>query len=251
MKWDPVQYLAFDDERQRPALDLLTRVMAETPGTVHDLGCGPGTVTRLLAKRWPGASVSGVDSSADMLSRAPEGGVRWVQADIATWQPDAPADVIYSNAALHWLDDHAALFPRLLAALAPGGTLAVQMPRNHGAPSHTCMVDAAAAGPWKNAVTAVLRPSPVAEPDYYYGVLAPHCATLDIWETDYVHVMDGDNPVVEWTKGTALRPLLEAAGEHADTFLAAYRARIADAYPKQADGKTLFPFKRLFLVVTV
>lgn len=248
MTWDPVQYLKFSDARVRPALDLLARVNVADPALVYDLGCGPGTVTRLLAERWPEADVVGLDSSPEMLSRALEGRVRWQHGDVADWTPPAPVDVIYSNAALHWLDGHAQLFPRLLGFLKPGGVLAIQMPHNHGAPSHTCMVDAAQAGPWKDTVVPALRAAPVADPSFYYDVLAPVASSLDIWETDYIQVMDGDNPVVAWTKGSALRPLLEAAGVAADAFEADYATRIANAYPKRPDGKTLFPFKRLFLV---
>ena len=248
MTWDPKLYLTFGDERLRPALDLLARVPSDAPTTVYDLGCGPGTVTQVLTGRWPGARVVGVDSSPDMLARAPQGDVSWVQADLGAWTPDAPADLVYSNAALHWLDDHAALFPRLMGMLNPGGVLAVQMPNNFLAPSHTCLIEAAKAGAWEVKVLATLRPSPVAAPDVYYDLLAPLCSTLDIWQTEYVHVLDGDNPVVDWTRGTVLRPLLDAAGDHADGFLAAYAALIEKAYPPRADGKTLFAFKRLFVV---
>lgn len=248
MSWDPAQYLKYGGERLRPALDLLARVGAADPAVVYDLGCGTGALARLMAERWPNAAVNGVDSSPEMLSRAPEGAVTWQRADLNDWAPAGPADVIYSNAALHWLDDHAALFGRLLGGLRAGGVLAVQMPRNHGAPSHTCMAEAADAGPWRDAVRAALRPSPVSAPAFYYDVLAPLSASLDIWESEYIHVLDGDDPVVEWTKGTALRPLLDAAGDQADGFLAAYTDLIRAAYPKQPDGKTLFPFRRLFLV---
>lgn len=251
MSWDPAQYLKYGGERLRPALDLLARVGAADPAVVYDLGCGTGALARLMAERWPNAAVNGVDSSPEMLSRAPEGAVTWQRADLNDWAPAGPADVIYSNAALHWLDDHAALFGRLLGGLRAGGVLAVQMPRNHGAPSHTCMAEAADAGPWRDAVRAALRPSPVSAPAFYYDVLAPLSASLDIWESEYIHVLDGDDPVVEWTKGTALRPLLDAAGDQADGFLAAYTDLIRAAYPKQPDGKTLFPFRRLFLVAGV
>jgi trans-aconitate 2-methyltransferase len=249
--WDPGQYLEFADHRLRPALDLLARVPLAAPAVVYDLGCGAGNVTRLLAERWPGAAVTGVDGSAAMLTRARalRAPVEWIEADLRTWQVPRPADLIFSNAALHWLDDHATLFPRLTAALAPGGVLAVQMPRNHGAPSHTEMVAAAGAGPWRARLTPVLRARPVAAPDAYYDMLAPHVARLDVWETEYLHVLDGDSPVVEWTRGSALKPLLDAL-EEADrsAFLAEYARRIARAYPRRPDGRTVFPFRRLFLV---
>jgi trans-aconitate 2-methyltransferase len=249
--WDPSQYLKFAGPRLQPALDLLARVGAESPTTVVDLGCGAGNVTRLLTRRWPDAHVSGVDGSAEMLTKArgEDGGIEWIEADLKTWSPAQPAEVVYSNAVFHWLDDHESLFPHLLGHVAPGGALAVQMPRNHGNPSHTCMIEAAHAGPWKATLESVLRPSPVAPPEAYYDILAPRAAALDIWETVYTHVLDGDNPVVEWTKGTALKPLLDALVEGPrEAFLAEYAARIAAAYPRRADGKTLFPFRRLFIL---
>jgi trans-aconitate 2-methyltransferase len=249
--WDPAKYLEFAGPRLRPALDLLARVPATAPAEVHDLGCGAGNVTRLLRERWPEARVTGVDGSAAMLAaaRAAVPGVAWVQADLATWRPPRPADLVFSNAALHWLDDHAALFPRLAASLAPGGVLAVQMPRNHGAPSHTEMVAAAEAGPWAARLAPALRTRPVAEPAVYHDILAPHVARLDIWETEYLHVLEGPNPVVEWTRGSALKPLLDRLEEPArSAFAAEYAARIARAYPPRPDGRTLFPFRRLFIV---
>jgi trans-aconitate 2-methyltransferase len=249
--WDPTKYLEFAGHRLRPALDLLARVPAAAPAIVHDLGCGAGNVTRLLVERWPGAAVTGVDGSASMLAaaRAAGPGVTWVEADIGSWRGPRPADVVFSNAALHWLDDHPALFPRLVGGLTPGGALAVQMPRNHGAPSHTEMVAAAEAGPWRTRLRPALRARPVAEPAVYHDILAPHVSRLDIWETEYLHVLEGDNPVVEWTRGSALKPLLDALEEpERSRFLAEYSARIARAYPRRADGRTLFPFRRLFIV---
>ena len=251
--WDPSQYLKFAAPRLRPALDLLSRVDSEAPAAVYDLGCGAGAATQLLAARWPAAAVTGVDSSPAMLSRArrEEGGaaITWVESDLAGWAPSDAADVLFSNAALHWLEDHDQLFPRLVGCLRAGGVLAVQMPRNHEAPSHACMAEAARAGPWRARLEPVLRPSPVEAPDAYHEILAPLAAAVDIWETEYTHVLDGDNPVLEWTKGTALRPLLEAleVGER-ERFLAEYAARLSDAYPRRPDGTTLFPFRRLFIV---
>lgn len=251
MSWDPAQYLRFADLRLRPALDLLARVELEGASTVVDLGCGPGNVTRLIARKFPHAEVIGIDSSAAMLAKAAEtpSTVIWQQGDIGAVTPTQPVDIIYSNAALHWLDDHASLFPRLMLAVRPGGILAVQMPRNHAAPSHAEMVAIASSGPWADKLKPVLRPSPVAPPEVYYDMLAPLAARLDIWETVYGQVLEGDDPVVEWNKSTGLRPILEALREpELSQFLAAYRARMAAAYPKRADGRTFFPFRRLFLV---
>ena len=251
--WDPGKYLEFAAPRLRPALDLLGRVPLQTPATIYDLGCGAGNVTRLLAERWPAAAVTGVDGSPAMLAtaRAAVPAVTWLEADLATWRPPRPADLLFSNAALHWLDGHERLFPRLVADLASGGVLAVQMPRNHGAPSHTEMVAAAEAGPWRERLTPLLRARPVAEPAVYHDILAPHVSRLDVWETEYLHALEGQNPVVEWTRGSALKPLLDALAEpERSGFLAEYSRRIARAYPPRPGGRTLFPFRRLFIVAT-
>lgn len=249
--WDPGQYLKFADERTRPARELLARVPLESPGTIYDLGCGPGNSTALLAARWPTAQLVGVDSSTEMLAkaRAQRPDIEWCQVDLAAWVPPAPAEVLYSNAALHWLPDHGALFPKLALALAPGGALAVQMPRNFGEPSHVAMAEAAAAGPWRAKAEAAIGRRPLHPVAAYYDWLAPHVRAVDLWETTYLHVLAGDDPVVEWTKGTALRPVLAALDDNERAgFLADYAARLRRAYPKRADGKTLFPFRRLFVV---
>jgi len=251
MAWDPALYSAFSAPRLRPALDLIARIGAAQPNVIADLGCGPGNVTRLLAERWPAARVVGVDSSPEMLNAAAKEAqaITWTQADIGTWTPERPLDLLFSNAALHWLDDHASLLPRLLGCVIPGGWLAVQMPDNHHAASHKAILEAAAAGPWAEALAPLLRPSPVSRPAFYYDLLVPLAAELDIWHTEYCHVLDGDNPVVQWTMGTTLRPLLAALDANQQAgFLADCAARIAARYPRQPDGKTLFPFRRLFLV---
>jgi trans-aconitate 2-methyltransferase len=248
--WDPAQYLKFADHRLRPAVDLLNRIDA-APVDVYDLGAGAGNVSRLLKARWPDARVTGVDGSREMLAKAAAGApdIEWQRADLAAWRPPRPADVIYSNAALHWLGDHERLFPALLAALAPGGVLAVQMPRNFGAPSHTAIAEAVRSGPWRARLEPLLRPAPVADPAVYFDLLAPGAAALDIWETEYLHVLEGEHPVKEWTKGTWLRPLLDALEEPARSdFEACYAGLVAHAYPRRPDGRTLFPFRRLFIV---
>lgn len=252
--WDPHQYLKFADHRLRPALDLLTQIPLDGPRTVYDLGCGPGNITRLLAERWPGAQVIGVDSSAAMLAKAPQEapGAQFVQADIDRWSPPEPADLLFTNSTLQWLDDHARLLPRLMAQLAPQGVFAVQMPHNHDAPSHAAMREVAEEGPWRARLRAVRSIRPVGAPADYYRILAPTARRVDIWETEYLHVLEGDNPVVEWTKGTGLRPYLDALEEpQRGAFLAAYASRIAALYPKQRDGRTLLPFRRLFIVACV
>ena len=254
MPWDPAQYLKFGDHRLRPAVDLLNRIDLGAPSEVYDLGCGAGNVTRLLRARWPEARITGVDSSEAMLAKAASAvpDVAWQQADLASWQPPRPADLIYSNAALHWLTDHDRRFPALLAQLKPGGVLAVQMPRNFLAPSHTAIADAARSGPWRTKLEPLLRPVPVSEPAFYFDVLAPHASSLDIWETEYQHVLEGEDPVKEWTKATWLNPLLDALEEpERAQFERCYAGMVAKAYPRRPDGRTLLPFRRLFMVAKV
>ena len=251
MSWNPEQYLKFAEPRLRPAVDLLTRIGIANPTHVFDLGCGAGNVTRLLKTRWPDAQITGVDDSAEMLTRAAKSvaGVSWVQKNLAHWQPKHAADVIYSNAALHWLPDHRALFAKLVNQLAPGGVLAVQMPRNFGAPSHTMIAETVLAGPWRATLEPLLRPAPVATPDIYYDLLCGLVTDLDIWESEYLQVLEGVDPVKEWTKGTWLKQFLDALdAREAAAFEADYAARVRVAYPTRGDGKTLFPFRRLFIV---
>ncbi len=254
VRLDPAQYGKFGPERMRPVEDMLGRIPLDAPSIVFDLGCGDGRVTRQLAERWPDAAFTGVDSSPEMLdaARRLQPHENWVEADVATWTADSPADLVFAGASLHWLDDHETLFPRLMGLVAPGGILAVQMPRNFDAPSHHCMREAAGAGPWKAKLAAVdRRHSPVAEPADYYAILAPHAARVDVWETDYIHALEGDDPVVEWTMGTGLRPYLGPLDEgEQEAYLTDYRARIAQAYPRRDDGVTLFPFRRLFIIAT-
>ncbi len=254
MAWDPGQYLKFSDHRLRPAIDLLARVPLAAPAWVVDLGAGSGSATRLLRRRWPEARIVGIENSAEMLAAADDAadGIEWRQTDIAAWAADANADrvdLVYSNAALHWLPDHAGLFPRLMARLAPGGVLAVQMPRNFTEPSHTAVAEAARAGPWRDRLAPLLKPPPVAEPAFYHDLLAPLAARLEIWETRYFQVLEGENPVKQWTKGTWLKPFLEALDEpERSGFEDAYGRLVAAAYPRGRDGRTLFPFRRLFIV---
>ena len=251
MSWNPQQYACFAGQRLRPALDLIARIPIEHPRTVVDLGCGTGSVTRILRARWPHAGITGVDGSPQMLAEArmAEAGIGWEQTDIAAWNPAAQFDLVFSNAALHWLDDHPALFTRLAGNVAGGGVLAVQMPRNFDAPSHTLMHELASSPPWRDALATLLRPQPVLTSEVYYGLLAANARSLDIWETEYLQILEGENPVAEWTKGTLLAPLLAALAPDARAaFESEYRRQVAQAYPRQADGKTLFPFRRLFIV---
>ena len=250
MTWNPGVYLTFADQRTRPAADLLARVPAERPGRVIDLGCGPGNSTGLLAARWPDATLQGLDSSADMLAEARRSGVNaeWILADLAGWQPHAPYDVIFSNATFQWVPDQPALFPRLMSFLAPGGIFAFQVPVNYDAPSHALIRETARGPRWRDALGNV-REIERGRTDAYYDILRPHAAALDIWQTEYLQLLDGEDAVYRWVSGTTLRPYLQALdGEARGAFIAAYKAKLNAAYPRRADGTTLFPFQRLFVV---
>ena len=261
MTWDPTLYLKFDSERLRPALDLLTRVPLAAPRLVVDLGCGAGNVTKCLRARWPDAKhthVIGVDSSPEMLARAKtnEPSAQWVQADIADWRPEAPVDLIFSNAALHWVPGHATLFPRLMSFVKSGGVLAVQMPNQNAAPSHTAISETIIDAPWRAETKAELlakRVAPIEAQQDYYDWLVPHAHRIDQWETLYTHVLQGapagSSAVAEWTQSTALKPIMGSLDAAAQAwFWAEYCRRTNAAYPRRADGTTLLPFRRFFTV---
>lgn len=250
--WDSDQYLKFARERTQPAIDLAMRVEIAAPHGVIDLGCGPGNSTTVVARRWPNAEISGLDNSGAMLTTArsqfPHG--HWIESDISAWQAAAPVDVIFSNAALQWLPDHRREFPRLLAQLAPGGALAVQMPANLDAPAHRLMREVAASTPWRAHFPTAPREWHVHPPEFYYDVLTPHVSRLDLWTTDYMHVLEGIDGIIEWYRGTGLRPWLDALTDETtrERFLGAYRARLVAYFSERADGHVLFPFRRLFFV---
>lgn len=250
--WNARQYLKFERERTRPARDLLAQVPPRPFRRIADLGCGPGNSTELLAERFPEAAVLGVDASPDMLRQARERlpRVGFVQADLSAWAPPAGTDLLFANAVFQWVPDHLAVLRRLVEALPAGGVLAVQMPDNLDAPSHRLMRDTAAAGPWAGKLAGAAAARDVlAAPGGYYDALAPLCRRIDLWHTTYRHVLDGVDGIVEWVQGTGLRPFLAPLGdEERAAYLAEYRARLAEAYPAQADGRVLFPFRRLFLV---
>lgn len=252
--WDPEQYGRYAAPRLRPALELLGRVDHPAPRIVYDLGCGRGEMARLMADRWPEARVVGSDTSEEMLAQAAAvaSRVEWELQDVATWEPEAPVDVIYANAVLHWVPSHDVLFPRLIGFLAAGGVLAVQMPLSWHEPSHQTLrrvLDEEQLG------TAELRASyahpPVAGPEAYYDLLAPRATTVDIWTTRYMQVLHGADAVLDWVKGSMLRPLFDAVTEdEMSHFLDIYAGRLRKAYPSRPGGETLFPFPRLFIVAT-
>lgn len=247
--WDDAQYLKFGDQRTRAARDLLARVPLADAKVVIDLGCGPGNSTALLHERWPAARITGVDSSPQMLARARQDApdLQWVCADAASFQPERPADLLFANALFHWVPDHPTLFPALIGRLAPGGALAVQMPHSFDEPSHRLMRET-------HAQLFPDRPppagaAPVGDAAFYYDLLAPRVTALDVWRTTYEHVMADGGAIVEWVKGTGLRPFLDdLTADEGAAFLAAYRRAIDAAYPARSDGKRLFSFPRLFLV---
>lgn len=258
--WNPNQYLKFSDHRLRPALELLDRIPLESPNVIYDLGCGTGHITRMLAARWPSATVYGLDSSEEMIQKAQteSNKIHWVEGDIDQWTPDEPPDLIYANATLQWLTDHHTLFPRLSGYLNPGGCLAVQMPLSWATPSHQLMRESLATkGTDEQPIgTETLRQDMarkwVENADVYYDLLADTAAHLDIWETEYLQILTGEDPVLEWVKGTGLRPILNGLNdEDRDTFPTTYRRRLREANPAKPDGHTVYPFRRLFLVACV
>lgn len=256
MQWDPGQYLQFGDARARPFVDLMSRVPAEDPGIVVDLGCGPGNLTRMLARRWPGADVVGVDSSAEMVDRAVadgersgDGTARFVRADLRDWEAERPVDVLTSNATLQWVPGHLDLLPRLVAAVRPGGWLAFQVPGNFAEPSHTELASLLESSPWRERLAGqeIERPGSD-EPSAYLDALARLGCTVDVWETTYLQVLQGPDAIVSWMTGTGLRPVLGVLDDRErHELLADYRARVAPAYPETEIG-TVLPYRRIFAV---
>lgn len=254
MKWDPAKYVKFDDHRNRPFFDLTGRIHADRPVRVVDLGCGPGNLTAALAERWPGARVVGLDSSAEMLAKAAPlaqafPALGFEHADIAEWMPTGETDVVVSNAALQWVPDHQDLMRRWLKALRPGAWFAMQVPGNFNAPSHSLMRELAASDRWAAKLGGVLRGGEsVGEPADYLGILLDAGCAADAWETSYQQVLQGPDPVLEWVRGTALRPVMAVLrDDDARHFEAEYAAALREAYPQGAHG-TLFPFRRIFAV---
>jgi trans-aconitate 2-methyltransferase len=252
LAWSAKQYLKFEDERTRPARDLLARVPLDTAACVVDLGCGPGNSTELLVERFGIDAVQGLDSDDDMLARArarlPQ--TQFVKADIASWRPDRPVDLLYANAVFQWLPNHLDILAALMEQLSPGGVLAVQMPDNLGEPSHLAMDETGADGPWSHGFAGGrIRRARLPAPAAYLQRLQGLSHSVDVWHTVYYHPMADAQAIVDWVEGTGLRPYLAAvAPEDRDAFRAAYLARIDRAYPPMADGRRVLAFPRLFVV---
>lgn len=253
--WDAEKYLRFSDERSRPFFDLLGRVRLESARLIADLGCGPGTLTRTLIERWSQAQVVGVDSSPEMLKEAERvavpGRLAFLRADLATWTANQPLDLIVSNAALQWVGDHDRLLPHLADLLAPGGTMAVQLPYHYGNSAHSVIDEVVGSARWQTVFQAAGKPLHFVLPMQRYAELLHDLGFhFDVWQTTYLHVLSGEIPVLEWFKGTALRPLLAQLSQSDQTgFLADVGDRFRVAYPAR-NGLTLLPFPRLFFVAT-
>ncbi|QDT97620.1 trans-aconitate 2-methyltransferase [Gimesia aquarii] len=250
--WDSDQYLKFQKERTQPAIDLASRVEIKNPKEIIDVGCGPGNSTAVIAKRWPEAQISGFDSSHAMLKTAKNSvpKVHWFQADVATWQPEVCYDLIFSNAVFQWVPDHNKLFSRLISFLKPGGALAVQLPTHYASPLHQSVLELSTSSQWKQATKIARQTVATESREFYYNLLVPLVSHVEIWETDYIHVLESVEAILEWFRGTGLRPYLEALAN--DQQRAQFEQELLDryrpAYPPQQNGKVLFPFRRLFII---
>jgi trans-aconitate 2-methyltransferase len=254
--WDPDRYLGYADERGRPFLDLLARVDADAPADVVDLGCGPGNLTALLAQRWPDAAVTGVDSSPEMIGAARGlglDGVRFEVGDLRAWLADPPGrvDVLVSNATLQWVPGHLDLLPALVDAVRPGGWLAFQVPGNFDEPSHAIRTELASQPPFAEHTAGVAVPASH-DPVVYLDALTALGCEVDAWETTYLHVLKGEDPVFAWVSGTGARPTLQALPDDVrPAFEEEFRRRLAEAYPARGDGTVVLPFRRIFAVARV
>lgn len=253
--WLPDAYLRFSDERSRPARDLLEHIPLKAPVTVYDLGCGPGNSTALLREAYPQARLVGLDNSKTMLAKArndlPQ--IYFIEGDLATWEGDRNADLLFANASFQWVTDHVSALLRLLKGLKAGGVLALQIPDNLDEPSHRLMRETAEDGPWADKLRkATGFREKIRTPNGYYELMRPHCGHFDIWHTSYHHVLDGVQGVVDFVRTTGLRPYLDPLDETMRAqFTDSYRARLVEAYPETFDGKVLLRFPRLFIVAQI
>lgn len=252
--WDPNLYLQFAAQRGRPATDLIAQIALENPARVVDLGCGTGNSTEQLHSRWPLAELAGVDNSPEMLSKAQAAhpGWKWVDSTVEAWSPNGTFDVVFSNACLHWVPDHGKLFPRLLSQVAAGGALAVQMPNSHEAPAHLLMREVAndPKAPWASILAGASETYYVQPPAFYYNAVRKIASRVNIWQSEYLQIMDGPQAILDWVRGTAMRrytvPLTDDAMRH--EFTQRCLERFREAYPANDQEKALFPYRRIFII---
>lgn len=251
-EWDPGSYLKFEDYRTRPSVDLVSHIRVDDPRSVIDLGCGPGNSTQVLRLRWPAARVIGLDSSADMIAAAREAypDQEWVLGDIGRWSSEALFDVVFSNAALQWVGDHTSLWPRLFRQVAPGGALAIQLPAAMYASIRGIIHEVADDPAWSSRMEPARQALTIEQPHAYYDMLSPLATSVDMWETEYHHVLESPAAIVEWIASTGLRPFLDVLDSDSERgrFKAMLLERVMAAYPVRADGNVLFPFRRIFAV---
>ncbi len=250
--WDAEIYLRFSGERTRPSVDLAARIAIPYPGRIIDLGCGPGNSTAVLRRRWPKAGITGLDSSPDMIAAASRSypDHEWLIGDITAWSAGIPFDVVFSNAALQWVPNHEVLFPHLFAQVAPGGALAVQVPAHFNSALHREILETAEDPAWRHFMGPALNALTKKPPSFYYNLLRPLAARLEIWQTEYYHVVDSPQSIIEWFRGTGLRPFLAVLEneEQRARFEELLLERYTRAYLPQNDGRILFPFRRLFII---
>lgn len=251
-RWDPDSYLMYQDERTQPSYDLVARIGLDAPASIVDIGCGPGTSTRVLRERWPQARITGLDSSPEMIARAQQTFPQehWVLADAASWEPGEAFDLVFSNATLQWIPGHERLVTRLFGLARAGGVLAVQIPANYDSPMFLAILQVAAQEPWRALMAGVDRLVTLLPPEFYYDLLSGLSSRVTLWQTIYYHVMPGHQGLIDWYTGTGLRPYLERLPDEAQK--SAFKGEVLEtcrsAYPLQADGRILFPFKRTFFL---
>ncbi len=250
--WNAEHYLKYGDERTRAAADLAARIQLDEPTTIVDLGCGPGNSTQLLCKRWPHANIVGVDNSEEMLRSAKQAfpTQNWMLADIADWRPGNLLDLLYANAVLHWVPNHHALIPTLFDFVSTRGALAFQIPSSTYPAVRTLIHDISRDSMWNDRMAAPRNALTMESPSFYYDALVHQASHLDIWETEYNHVMDSKNSILDWIASTGLRPFLAVLDgeDEQQAFLEQLQAGIDDAYDSRVDGKVLYPFRRTFVI---
>lgn len=249
--WDPNLYLKFSDQRARPAADLIAQIRLENPRRIIDLGCGTGNSTEQLHRRWSEAKLTGVDNSPEMLKKARQNypDWKWIESPIESWRAEGTYDLIFSNAALHWIGDHATLFPRLMSCVAPGGVLAVQMPNNFQSPAHQAMKKVAQDPRWQGALDGATENYNVQPIAFYYRVLSPAAKELNLWEVEYLQVMNSTRAILDWVRSTAMRGYLDRLpAERRKEFEEMCLRAFEQAYTVEQDGKVLFPYRRMFII---